>query len=73
MRRCSSWVVGARPSHVVGKIYGADEPRSLNATDPKTVEDDLHTIGVRTVVIHAKADPAAPATPPNTDPRSAGP
>ena len=39
----------------------------------KAVEDDLHDLEVRTVVIPARASRARPAKPPNTRPRSARP
>jgi transposase, IS5 family len=37
------------------------------------VEDDLHELGIRDVVIPAEADPARPGKTPNEDERSAVP
>ena len=46
-------------------------PRTVTADrgyGEASVEDDLHDLGVRTVVIPARADPARPSKPTNTDP-----
>jgi Transposase DDE domain len=52
------------------------KPRTVTADrgyGEKAVDDALHDMGVRTVVIRARADPAKTARPPSTGPRSGAP